>query len=525
MGRDTRCGLCNKTPPILPHGSAGRQTNFSYQRPFLYEYRTPRWPMRSNSAYIGEVMHAPTPAAVGNPAAAGGSFWFSTGDGGPNRPPALGRAAVDVAIIGGGFTGLWTAIRLLEAEPSLRVAVLEAERVGRGASGRNGGFCASSLTHGLHNALLHFPDEVDVLEAEGLRNLAGLVAFVRSEGIDCDLEQTGTLDVAVEPWQVDALREHVEVSHRHGNPLQFLERDEIQAQVHSPRFLAGVRAGADHCVLVNPAKLAWGLATAAERRGATIFESSRVTGLRRRAAGVEVQVAGGGVVSAGHVVVGTSAYSGWLRRLVPVFVPVYDYVLMTEPLSDAQRDAIGWAGREGLGDAGNQFHYARWSSDNRILWGGYDAIYHSGNRVRPQYDQRPATFELLEQHFLDDFPQLEGIRFSHRWGGAIDTTTRFTVAFGEALGGRVHYAIGYTGLGVGSTRWAAGVLRDKILAPDAEQLRLRLVNSRPLPIPPEPVRTPVVEVMRRQVVAADANEGRRSLFLQAMDAIGIGFDS
>jgi glycine/D-amino acid oxidase-like deaminating enzyme len=458
-------------------------------------------------------------------APAGGSFWFTTADPGPRRPSAEGHLAVDVAIVGAGFTGLWSAIRLLDADPSLRVAVLEAEQVGWGASGRNGGFVAASLTHGLHNALLHFPDEVDVLQAEGVRNLAELVAFVREEGIDAELEQTGTLDAAVEPWQVDALREHVEISNAHGNPVVFLERDEIRAEVESPRFLAGVRQGPEFCALVNPAKLAWGLAAAAERRGALIREGSRVTGVRRRAGGVDVLVDGGGVVTADHVLVGTSAYSGWLKRLVPVFAPVYDYVLMTEPLSDAQRDAIGWRGREGLGDAGNQFHYSRWSADNRILWGGYDAIYHPGSQVAARHDRRPATFAALEEHFLDYFPQLAGIRFTHRWGGAIDTTSRFTVTFGDALGGRVHYALGYTGLGVGSSRWAAGVLRDKVLDPGADQLRLRFVNSRPVPIPPEPFRTPVVEVMRRQVMAADANEGRRGVFLEAMDTLGIGFDS
>ncbi len=493
---------------------------------FQLRISKPYWRRGPVSAYIGLTMRLPSrqPARV-DPGPAGGSFWFTTGDPGERRRPASGNRTVDVAIVGGGFTGLWSAIRLLDADPSLRVVVLEAEQVGWGASGRNGGFVASSLTHGLHNALLHFPDEVDLLQAEGLRNLADLVAFVRDEGIDAELEATGTLDAAVEPWQVDALREHVEISNTHGNPLVFLERDEIQGVVHSHRFLAGVRQDPGFCVLVNPAKLAWGLATAAERRGATIHETSRVTGLRRRAGAVDVLVDGGAVVTAGQVLIGTSAYSGWLKRLSPVFVPVYDYVLMTEPLSDAQRDAIGWSGREGLGDAGNQFHYSRWSADNRILWGGYDAIYHPGNRVDARHDLRPATFQALEEHFLDYFPQLAGIRFTHRWGGAIDTTTRFTVTFGEALGGRVHYAIGYTGLGVGSSRWAAGVLRDKVLDPGADQLKLRFVQSRPLPIPPEPFRTPVVELMRRQVVAADANEGHRGMFLQAMDALGIGFDS
>ena len=463
-------------------------------------------------------MTTPSPAA-------GGSWWFTTGDPGARRVPALGRHRVDVAVVGGGFTGLWSAIALLDADPGLRVAVLEAERVGSGASGRNGGFCAASLTHGLPNGLLHFPDEIAVLEEEGLRNLAELVAFVRAEGIDCELEETGTLDVATEPHQVDDLRAHVGLAARHGVPLRFLERDEIQAEIPSPRFLAAVRSGPERTVMLNPAKLAWGLAGAVERRGGTVFEGSRVTGLRRRAGRVDVRVAGGGVVEASQVVVGTSAYSGWMRRLVPAFVPVYDYVLMTEPMTPDQRASIGWSGREGLSDSGNQFHYFRLSADDRMLWGGYDAVYHPGGRVIPAHDRRPETFDTLARNFAATFPMLDGIRFTHRWGGPIDTTTRFHVTFGEALGGRVHYALGYTGLGVGATRWAAGILRDMLLEPDSPRLRLRFVRSRPFPIPPEPVRTPAVELMRRAVIDADRNEGRPGLFLRAMDALGIGFDS
>ena len=203
-------------------------------------------------------------------APAGGSYWFSSADPGAVRPALAGVERADVAVVGAGFTGLWTAIALLTADPSLRVVVLEADRVGCGASGRNGGFCAASLTHGLSNGLLHFPDELDELEREGVANLAELVAFVGSEGIDCELEATGTLDVATEPWQVDGLHAYVELGARHGHALTFLAREEVQAAVRSPRFLAGVRAGPEQCVLVNPAKLAWGLAMAAERRGAVM---------------------------------------------------------------------------------------------------------------------------------------------------------------------------------------------------------------------------------------------------------------
>ncbi len=465
-----------------------------------------------------------TPPGSG-PAPAGGSFWFASGDPGPVRAPASGHSRVDIAIVGGGFTGLWTAIALLDTDPSLRVAVLEADRVGWGASGRNGGFCEASLTHGLSNGLLHHAEEIDVLEAEGKQNLAELVAFVRDEDIDAELEATGTLGVATQQHEVAELAAYVELGDRHGSAFRFLDRAAIQAEVHSPRWLAGFRAGPEHCVLVNPAKLAWGLATAAERRGASIHEGSRVTGIRRRAGGVTIDIEGGARMEAAHALVATSAYSGWMRRLVPVFVPIYDYVLMTEPLSASQLDSIGWAGREGMSDAGNQFHYFRRSADDRILWGGYDAVYHPGNRVLPAHDQRPETFEKLAANFEAAFPQLAGIRFTHRWGGAIDTTTRFSVTFGEALGGRVHYALGYTGLGVGAARWGGGILRDLVLRPDSPRLDLRFVRSSPLPIPPEPLRTPTVELMRRAVIDADDHAGRRSWFLRAMDAIGIGFDS
>lgn len=467
----------------------------------------------------------PSPSAEPRPAPAGGSYWFTTGNAGPSRPPLRGPARADVAIVGAGFTGLWSAIHLLDTDPALRVVVLEADRVGAGASGRNGGFCAASLTHGLANGLLHFPEEFAELEREGLANLAGLVDFVRREGIDCELEETGALDVAVAPYQAEELREHAELAAAHGIELELLDGPAIRAAIASPRFLAGLRMGPRHNVMLNPARLAWGLAAAAERRGASVHEGSRVTALRRRAAGVTLEVDGGGQVEADQVLVATSAYSGWLRRLVPLFVPVYDYVLVTEPLTPEQRASIGWQGREGASDSGNQFHYFRLTADDRILWGGYDAIYHPGNAVTPAHDRRVATFERLARQFTETFPQLAGIRFEHRWGGAIDTTTRFTVTFGEALGGRVRYALGYTGLGVGASRWAGLVLRDMLLRPDADRLRLRLVRTRPLPIPPEPLRTPAVELMRRAVISADDHEGRRGPFLRAMDALGIGFDS
>ena len=435
------------------------------------------------------------------------------------------RLDVDVAIIGAGFTGLWTAIALTDTDPALRVAVLEMESVAFGASGRNGGFCEASLTHGLANGIRHFPDELERLEHEGIGNLTGLIDFTRAHDIDCDLEETGTIAFAGQPYQVDEFRAWVDEAAEYGEELIFLDRAAAQAEVHSPLWQAGLYRPPGRDLMLDPAKLCRGIERVARGRGVRIHEHTQVTSLKRHAGGVVVSTASGATVRAGHVVVATSAYSGWLRRLSPKFVPVYDYVIVSEPLTPERRASIGWRGRQGLSDANNQFHYFRLTADDRILWGGYDAIHYFGSRVGPELDQRPATFARLEAQFFRAFPQLDGLTFPYRWGGAIDTTSRFTVTFGQTMGGRVTYALGYTGLGVGASRWAGGVVRDFILRPDEDRLRLRIVTSTPVPFPPEPIRSATIELVRRELDRADRNEGRRGIVLQTLDALGIGFDS
>ena len=435
------------------------------------------------------------------------------------------RLAVDVAIIGGGFTGLWTALALTDTDPALSIAVLEMETVGFGASGRNGGFCEASLTHGLANGIRHFPDELERLEREGIENLEALVAFTRDHAIDCDLEETGTLALADQPHQVEEFRAWVDEAAEHGEHLEFLDAEAARDEVRSPLWQAGLYRPPGRDVLLDPAKLCRGIARVARERGVGIHEHTRVVGLERRAGGIDVRTANGARVRAGHVVVATSAYSGWMSRLGSAFVPVYDYALVSEPLSPAQRAAIGWRRRQGLSDGNNQFHYFRLTADDRILWGGYDAIHHRGSRVAPELDQRPATFRKLEAQFFRAFPQLDGLGFPYRWGGAIDTTSRFTVTFGQLVAGRVTYALGYTGLGVGASRWAGGVVRDFLLRPGEDRLQLRLVTSPTIPFPSEPLRSFVVDTVRHELDRADREAGRRGLILRSLDAIGVGFDS
>jgi glycine/D-amino acid oxidase-like deaminating enzyme len=441
----------------------------------------------------------------------------------PRRPALSGDARADVVIVGAGFTGLWTALALLEREPTLDVVVLEAECVGFGGSGRNGGFVDPSLTHGLENGIAHHPDEIDELVRLGLDNHAGLVATVREAGIDCGLEEVGAIDVATAPWQLEDLAASAELHRRHGLGARLLDRDAVRAELDSPTYLGGIVH--PEVALVEPGALVRGLADLAVARGARLHEETPVRSLRRAGASTEVRTAGGRV-RAERVVLATNAWTHRiLRRTARRFVPVYDHVLMTAPLTVEQRARIGWRGRQGFSDSGNRFHYYRLTRDDRILWGGYDANYHFGSSVGPQHDHHPATMALLERNLRATFPQLDDVAIEHRWGGPIATTTDFMATFGSALGGRVEFALGYTGLGVAASRFAGRVLADGIVAPDSALRALRFTRARPFPFPPEPLRWLAVTVTRRALIRADERQGRRGPWLRLLDRFGVGFDS
>jgi glycine/D-amino acid oxidase-like deaminating enzyme len=444
----------------------------------------------------------------------------------PARPdsqaPLDGPDTTDLLVVGGGYLGLWTALLAKERDPGRDVLVLEAETCGHAASGRNGGFCEASLTHGFGNGLSRWPDELDDLVTMGRENLDGIERTVEQYAIDCDFVRAGSLAVATEPYQVQALREEHEQMRAHGLATTWLEADGLRARVDSPTFLGGMHD--PDAAIVEPARLAWGLRSACLSLGVRIAEHTPAGGLSRNGDGVEVETPAG-PVRARQVVLATNAFPPLLRRLRLMTVPVYDYALMTEPLSESQRDAVGWRGREGISDVGNQFHYFRTTRDGRILWGGYDAIYHYASTIAPAHDQRAETFEVLARNFFTTFPQLEGLRFSHRWGGVIDTCTRFAAFYGTALGGRVGYAMGFTGLGVGATRFAGDVLLDLLAGADTPRTRLEMVRRKPVPFPPEPLRWVGIEATRRSLARADANGGKQNVWLRAMDRLGLGFDS
>jgi glycine/D-amino acid oxidase-like deaminating enzyme len=233
----------------------------------------------------------------------------------------------------------------------------------------------------------------------------------------------------------------------------------------------------------------------------------------------------GGAVHADHVALATNVFPSLLKRNRLQTVPVYDYVLATEPLAAEQRAAIGWRGRQGVADLANHFHYYRLTADDRIVFGGYDAVYHPGGKVRSAYEERPETYAKLASHLLTTFPQLEGIKITHRWAGAIDTCSRFCAFFGLARKGRIAYAAGFTGLGVGASRFAADVMLDLLAGTQTERTDLAMVRERPIPFPPEPLASIGIRLTDWSMHRADRRQGRRNLLLKALDAVGMGFDS
>ncbi|MFE5407427.1 NAD(P)/FAD-dependent oxidoreductase [Microbacterium sp. NPDC056569] len=438
----------------------------------------------------------------------------------PDRPSLTGTHRADLVVVGAGYTGLWTALLATERDPDARVVVVEAQRAGWAASGRNGGFCEASLTHGHENGMARWPKEMPTLDRLGRENLDAIEASQARYGMDFQFERTGQLAPAVEPHQVEWLKKWAAEGEE---GVVYLDQAEAQASVHSPTYLAAVWEK-NACGMVHPALMAAELARVCEERGVQIFERSHVTALDTSGPGVVV-VTAEGRVEASRAALGTNVFPSLIKRNRLMTVPVYDYVLMTEPLTADQLASIGWQDRQGIGDMANQFHYYRITKDDRILFGGYDAIYRYGRKMNPEYENRPETWAKLASHFFTTFPQLEGLRFTHQWAGAIDTSTQFTAFFGTARDNRVAYAAGFTGLGVGSTRFAGEVMLDLLDGVKNERTQLEMVRKRPLPFPPEPAASMGINATRWSLDRADHNKGRRNLLLKTLDALGLGFDS
>ncbi|MEI2703815.1 MAG: FAD-dependent oxidoreductase [Ilumatobacteraceae bacterium] len=452
-------------------------------------------------------------------------YWYDDKDEPDSNPTLVRTESCDLCVVGGGYTGLWTAIIAKERDPRKDVVLIEAHEVGSAASGRNGGFMEASITHGVMNGHSRWPDELDTLEDLGLQNLNEIEAAIARYRIDCDYERTGVIDVATSAHSqsyVEELREEFQLLRNLKQDVEWLDEAAIRSQINSPTYVGGVWRK-DRAALVDPARLAWGLKTAAMSLGVRIYEDTKATAIDKDGVGVLITTPLGRV-RAGKVALATNAFKPLLKRIGHYIAPVYDYCMVTEPLSKAQLAETGWANRQGVSDIPNQFHYYRLTEDNRILWGGYDVIYFWRGKVNAELESRPATWAKLSSHFFTTFPQLEGVKFSHVWGGVIDTCSRFSVFWGQAMQGRVAYALGYTGLGVASSRFGGEVMVDLLDGRRSKATLTQFVKEKPLPFPPEPFRFAGIQATRWSLDREDKT-GKRNAWLRTLDRMGLGFDS
>lgn len=420
------------------------------------------------------------------------------------RPAVSGRLDVDVAVVGGGFTGLWTAHHLLEAQPSLSVAVLEGEEIGFGASGRNGGFAMTLLDMSLAHLRRNHGDEAAKAAHEAVAVSVGEIGeTIERHGIDCEWVHGGLLVVATNRAQLARVEADLAAAEALGlGGFRRLSAAEVRRQVDSPTYLGALHE--DHCGVVHPAKLATGLAAVVEGMGATIFESTPVGRIDEHQGRLRLEVPRGEVV-ADQVVFATNAWATstpWFRRKV---VPLYTYIVLTEPLTDRQWDAIGWQQRQGIEDKRNYVHYYRRTADGRILMGGADGVIYSGGAIRPRLDRHDRIRARLERDVVATFPSLDGVRFTHHWGGPVAITVNFLPMFGTLLDGRLHYGFGYNGHGVAPSHTGGKILRDKVLGKASELTELCFVDAPEPGFPPEPLRWVSAELTRRSLLRQDRN--------------------
>ncbi len=412
----------------------------------------------------------------------------------------------DVAIVGAGFTGLSTAWYLRQADPSLRVVVLESDVVGYGASGRNAGFVTTMMGMGLGATALRFGKE-KAREAHdfGLRAVRHLAELVDKQGIECDYEKSGELVVATNPAQVDRLQSGIGLAEKLGiEGMRWLDVQELREKVNSPLYM-GARWEED-CALVNPAKLVRGLKDLAEGTGAEIYERTPVEAVHLKPR-IRLETPQGSVV-AQKVVFATNAYTRRFPRLHSRAFPMFTYIVLTEPLTQEELSPIGWQHRQGIGDARNLIHYYRLTPDNRLLMGGEGVVYYYGGRV--DSDQHRPTFDRLERTIAETFPSLADVAITHRWGGPVSVPADFFPAMGY-LGGdrRVIYSLGCVGQGVALTNMAGQVLRDLVREEETELTNLFFVNRRMIPLPPEPLRFVIAQGVQRALALQDGWERRK----------------
>jgi glycine/D-amino acid oxidase-like deaminating enzyme len=432
------------------------------------------------------------------------SMWRATAGPYEPGPPLTEDIRVDVAIIGGGFTGLTTAYELKRADPGLDVAVLEAREIGYGSSGRNGSFAMTVVGLGFSTtALIKGKDYLVRAHRYMMKAVDTLWELVQREELDAEAIRPGFLRVATTSRYLKKIRKEVELMNGLGfDDIYYLNEKETRARVDSPIHLGAMWE--PRLVLIHPLKLVRAEKELAILNGARVFENSPVTGVRR---GRRIRLdTPGGTVAADKVVFATNAYSHFFRRLKRKQVPAFTHGQATEPLTPEQIAPIGWEGREGVEDARNLIHYYRLTHDNRILLGAGPVGFTWGNDMFG--DDYEYAWREQRSHFEVTFPHLRDVKVTHRWGGPFSVTLDLNPALGYLGDERAVYSLGCIGHGVSMTHLNAQTIRDLILERKTGLVEeCPFVNRTVLPWPPEPIRTALGHILRTYLRLEDwANE-------------------
>lgn len=441
-------------------------------------------------------------------------------------PPLASDEKCELLIVGGGFTGLWAAIQVKERKPDADVILIEQTFVGDGASGRCGGFLSTSLAHGQTNTEYRFASEADRLDELGRQNLKELLETLDRFEIDAHYDKTGRMNVALNPQTAADMHSEYLRAKAKGKDVLWFDENTVREQVDSPTYLAGMweREGLDG--VVDPGRLCWGLKEALLKLpGVRIFENTRLIDIKPNGKNGMRARCDGGVITSEKVLMATNAFTSSIGKIRRTIIPVWDYQIATEPLTDEQLDSIAWGeSRQALSSWKNMFHYYRMTRDNRITWGGGGTVHYYFNRgIDRKLDDMPEVYERLAQEFYETFPQLIDVNFSNKWGGIIATSSRFCVVPGVAYDGRLAWSVGYTGHGVSATRFGARIGIEFLGYEPSDVLDMEFVTKKVLPWAPEPFCWLGVQFTHNALVKADANDGKRGLWLRILDRLGMGF--
>lgn len=412
------------------------------------------------------------------------SHWMKTRDYTPGKCME-GDIEADVAIIGGGYTGLSTAYHLKKEQPGLDIALLESEIIGYGASGRNGGFNMTLFGLTLSITALRF-GKTKAKEAHHYmeRSVDLLKDLVDTLNLDCDYEHPGFLRVATSEKYKKRILHEIELAHDLGlKGIEWLDQGQIREQVNSPRYLGAWSE--PRCGILNPAKLAWSWAETLRPMGINIFEQTPVTGVKRGNKHITLSTPAG-TVRAKKLVFATNAWSHFFPNLKNRQVPAWTHIVISEPLTQEQYTSIGWQNRQGIEDARNLVHYYRLTADNRIVMGGRDISLSRGYDM--DKDMNEKIFKGLRNDVRQIFPTLKDLKFTDSWGGPVSVPVDMAPALGYLGDKRVVYSLGCVGHGVSLTHLNGQTIRDLVLEKKTDLTEVFFVNRKQISWPPEPFR-------------------------------------